>query len=302
MLLLGSRGFIGSNLAVFFTNKHHHVTGCDLVEFSTQNYTYHRVSVLSPDFDSIFLDQPFDFCINASGSGNVSYSIAHPFNDFDSNTVVVAKVLDTIRKYQPLCKYLHISSAAVYGNPKQLPIKEEDNLAPVSPYGFHKLMSEMLCKEYYQLYNLPVAIIRPFSVYGNGLKKQILWDTCQKLNNNNNNNNVSLFGTGRETRDFIHISDLLELIMQVLETSPFECDAYNAGTGTETTIRQIADIFENNFPGSVNISFSGEAKKGDPINWRADISKVTHLGFTAKANLDNAIIHYITWYCNSVNE
>ncbi len=299
ILILGSQGFIGIHLVTFFLSKSYSVTGCDLVEYSTQSFTYHKVSILSPDFDSIFIDQSFEVCINASGSGNVPYSISHPLSDFEANTIAVAKVLDTIRKHNPSCKYVHISSAAVYGNPKQLPIKEDGRLAPLSPYGFHKVMSETICKEYYQLYNLSIAIIRPFSVYGNGLRKQLLWDICQKLHNDKN---ASLFGTGRETRDFLHISDLLQLIMEIVENSLFEYNIYNAATGTETTIRQIADIFEKNFPGQKQISFSGEVKKGDPINWRADISLVTELGFSPKVTLNDSIVDYITWYCNLVNE
>ncbi|MEO8413537.1 MAG: SDR family oxidoreductase [Ginsengibacter sp.] len=292
ILILGSEGFIGKHLVIFFTNKGDEVTGCDIVESSTQNYTYHKLSILSPDFDSLFINQSFDICMNASGSGNVSWSVIHPFNDFELNTVAVAKVLDTIRKYQPICKYIHISSAAVYGNPKELPVKETDTTAPLSPYGFHKLMSETLCREYYELYILPIAIIRPFSVYGNGLKKQLLWDICNKLQRNKS---ISLFGTGGETRDFIHISDLLELTAKIIDNSRFECDVYNAASGTETSVREVAAIFEKNFPGS-EISFSGEQKKGDPANWKATISKVINLGFTPKANLGNSIADYINWY------
>lgn len=299
LLVLGSQGFIGSHFVDFFLDNGYLVTGCDLVEFSEQNYTYHKVSILSPDFDSVFIDQSFDICINASGSGNVPYSISHPLSDFEANTMAVVKVLDTIRKNKPCCKYVHISSAAVYGNPKQLPVTEDVNLAPLSPYGFHKVMSEMVCYEYYQLYNLPIAIIRPFSVYGNRLKKQLLWDICQKLHSNKS---ISLFGTGEETRDFIHISDLVESIMKVIENSQFKCEIYNAASGAETTIRQIADIFEKNFPGQKQISFSGEVKKGDPLNWRADISLITKLGFIPKVRLQKAVVDYITWYQKFVNE
>jgi UDP-glucose 4-epimerase len=299
ILILGSRGFIGSQLATYFNDGQNIATGCDLVEFSASHYNYQKVSILSPDFDSLFLSQSFDVCINASGSGNVPYSMAHPFNDFDLNTVAVAKILDTIRKYQPLCKYLHISSAAVYGNPKRLPIHEDDDIAPLSPYGFHKLMSETLCWEYYQIFHLPIVIIRPFSVYGNGLKKQLLWDICEKLQSNKS---ISLFGTGNETRDFLHISDLTEMINKIVNNSPFECDVYNAATGTETSIRTIADIFEKKFPGAGSISFSGQEKKGDPLNWKADISRIAALGFKANANLEHAIVDYINWYGNKVHE
>jgi len=83
-------------------------------------------------------------------------------------------------KFNNKCKYLHISSAAVYGNPKQLPVKETDNCQPLSPYGWHKWMSELICQEYFRLYNIRSLIVRPFSVYGPGLRKQLFWDLYGK--------------------------------------------------------------------------------------------------------------------------
>ncbi|MBK6479818.1 MAG: SDR family oxidoreductase [Saprospiraceae bacterium] len=112
--------------------------------------------------ESIFRNERFDICINAAGNGSVAFSIGNPKTDFEANTYHVIKILDAIRMYQSECKFLQISSVAVYGNPIKLPINECDNLNPLSAYGFNKLMSEMICKEYHTLYNLPIAIIRPF--------------------------------------------------------------------------------------------------------------------------------------------
>lgn len=299
ILVLGSQGFIGNYIVEFFKNIGEIVTGCDLVEYSGNDYIYHKVSILSSDFDNIISENNFDVCINASGSGNVSYSISHPLSDFDSNTLAVAKVLDTIRKYQPSCKYVHISSAAVYGNPTKLPINEYDVLKPMSPYGYHKYLSEIICKEYFELYNVPVAIIRPFSVYGNRLKKQLIWDICQKLNQIKS---ISLFGTGNETRDFIHVTDLVELISLVIKKGTFKCDIYNGAVGLETSISQIAEVMLKNFPGEKSISFSGEVKKGDPINWRADVELINQLGFVPSAKLDDKLVEYINWYCSLAHD
>ena len=132
VLILGSQGFIGNSLVKHCLAKGYKVTGCDLVEINVLDYNYHKVSVLSSDFDALFGEEKFDVCINASGSGNVSYSMLHPLSDFEYNAAAVVKVLDCIRKYQPSCKYLHISSAAVYGNPKKLPILETDLAEPLS--------------------------------------------------------------------------------------------------------------------------------------------------------------------------
>ena len=259
------------------------MTGCDLVEDTPLGFEYQKLSILSPDFDTLFSKKEFDICINASGSGNVSYSLTNPISDFESNTFVVAKVLDTIRKYQPLCKYLHISSAAVYGNPERLPVKESDALSPLSPYGYHKLMSEQLCTEYHHLYNLSVAVIRPFSVYGNGLKKQLLWDICKKLSQNDKIPVYLVPVMKPMATSFLHISDLCELINVIIDKCAFDGGVYNAATGIEISIREIANIFEGYFPGKKQISFSGENKVGDPVNWRADISRIANAGFQPKS-------------------
>ena len=88
----------------------------------------------------------------------------------------------------------------------------------------------------------------------------------------------------------------------IIDKSPFECNVYNAANGTETEIKQIAKFFVDHFPGKKKISFSGELKKGDPLNWKADISKVKQLGFMAESNLENNVIDYINWFCSLPNE
>ena len=293
LLVLGAQGFIGRNLVKFFLDNRNEVVGFDLVEYSEANYPYYKISILSSDFESLISNYKFDVCINASGSGNVSYSMTHPLSDFEANTRTVMKVLDTIRKNQPACKYVHISSAAIYGNPAHLPIDESVMPCPLSPYGYHKWMSEIVCREYSELFSLPIAIIRPFSVYGPGLKKQLLWDISHKFQDGDL---ITMFGTGDETRDFIHIDDLLSLIDIIVKSSPFKCDIYNAASGIETSIREVAYIFSSYFNNSKKVVFSGTKREGDPINWRANVSKVDGLGFTYKVQLSTGIFDYIKWF------
>lgn len=293
ILILGSHGFIGSNLVSHLVANGHNVTGCDLMEHVSRGYNYQKVSVLSPDFDTLFLNHRYDVCINAAGSANVPFSIDHPISDFEANTMSVAKVLDTIHKYQPTCRYVHISSAAVYGDPEEFPVKETCRIAPLSPYGYHKWMSEILCREYYKLYHLPVVILRPFSVYGNGLTKQLFWEICQKLRENDY---IRLYGTGKESRDFIHIKDLCVIIEKVIRNSSFEADVYNAASGIETPIQEIGELFKSMYPGNKQIYFTSEVKPGDPANWKADISKIERFGFSASISLEKGIRDYIDWF------
>ena len=295
IMIIGSEGFIGSNLRNYFIDKGENVFGADILEVPAGAvYTYIKVSRLSAQWEEVLAHTDFDVCINAAGSGNVSYSVTHPVIDFEANTLDVIRILDSLRKYQPSCRYLHISSAAVYGNPAELPVKESAALAPVSPYGFHKMMSEIICKEYSTLFEMAAAIIRPFSVYGIGLKKQLLWDTCKKLMSSDD---ITLFGTGEETRDFIHISDFVSVIGLLLQNGSFTGTVYNVASGTETAVRDIAAVFEKQY--GKKITFSGERKPGDPVHWKADITSIKKIGFEPKADLEQHVTEYIRWFGES---
>ena len=292
-LILGSGGFIGSHLVAHFTRIGWEVEGCDLSEYHAPGYRYYKQSVLSPDFESMFAAGGYDLVINASGSGNVGYSVQHPYSDFEANSIVVARALDVIRKHRPACRFLQFSSAAVYGNPAQLPVRETDAVQPLSPYGYHKLISEELCRSYHQLYQLQIAVLRPFSVYGNGLMKQLLWDICSRLERGEE---IRLFGTGDETRDFIHINDLMLVVEQVVIRSPFRMDIYNTAAGIEVPVSKIAELLLRSYGGTQKISFSGESKPGDPLHWKADISRLQALGFSPAVALEEGIQQYVAWF------
>lgn len=293
ILIIGSEGFIGNNLVRYFLQAGYAVGGADLFETASQKYEYFRVSRLSPEWEDVLSAHQFDFCINVAGSANVPYSIIHPFLDFEANVLDTIRILDVIRRRNPKCKYLCISSAAVYGDPQTLPVTEAADKSPLSPYGWHKLMAEQICQEYFQIYGISTAIIRPFSVYGNGLRKQLLWDICTKLKKSDS---ITLFGTGNESRDFIQIKDFCRLSDCVLRNAVFQSDIFNAASGIETSIRDVARIFEQRYHGKKVISFTKETRSGDPINWHADISKVKSLGFAPSVSLKTGVEEYINWY------
>jgi len=292
ILIVGSEGFIGSHCASHFLSKDHQVIGLDLFEQSTGHYRYIKVSRLSPEFDEIFEKESFDLVINAAGSGNVPYSMQHPVSDFEANCLDTIRILDAIRKHHQHAKYIHLSSAAVYGNPEKLPVKEEDRLQPLSAYGWHKLMSEHLCREYTQIYSLKTAILRPFSVYGEGLKKQLFWDLFQK---SKQGTSVSLIGTGKESRDFIHVSDLAKAIDCISEKSPLNGEAYNLASGRETTIADAVSTFFQAMQLKPSLEFNGVTRSGDPLNWRADISRLSHLGFVPAVDLNSGMQRVAKW-------
>ena len=292
IIIIGSEGFIGSHLVTYFIKKGWDISGIDLVDHPRQKYSYTKISRLSPEFDELFGKNQFDICINAAGNGNVSFSVEHPVMDFEANVLDTIKLLDTIKRFNPSCKYMHLSSAAVYGNPRQLPVREDDYCEPVSPYGWHKLISENICKEYYQIYNIPTIILRPFSVYGPGLRKQLIWDLYAKLKASSE---VILFGTGEESRDFIYIEDLVIAIHIIIEKAIFNAPCYNIACGEEITIENICYLFNSFLDATRNIRFNQEIRKGDPINWRANINKLKELGFSPTVKLEDGLRQTFEW-------
>jgi len=294
ILILGSEGFIGNHLVEFYKKVNWEVHGADLFEVSTHPYRYHKISRLSPEYDEILQSTIFDLCINAAGSGNVPYSVTHPVSDFEANALDTVRILDGLRKFQPQCCYLHISSAAVYGNPIQIPVHEESRLNPISPYGWHKLISESICKEYHSVFKVRVAIVRPFSVYGPGLRKQLFWDLAKKCQTSSDQI-IDLWGSGNESRDFIFIDDLIAAFNVIINSSHFQADVYNVGTSVETSVFQVSKMFVGLFNSSIKIKFSNSVREGDPQNWCADISRIQKLGFDPQVSLKDGIQKVILW-------
>ncbi len=296
ILVVGSRGFIGQNVKRHFEEK-----GDEVYSVTTsqdENQKSFQVEKLDPDYLSIFKKHEFDIVINASGSKGVGFSWENTFEDHLMNVTVNSRLLQAIVDTNQNPKFLHFSSAAVYGNPKSLPIKEDFKTEPISPYGFHKLQAETLLKEYHDLYDLQTVNLRVFSAYGPGLRKQLLWDVFQKIVKAGDGP-ITLYGTGNESRDFIYIEDILQAIDLILEKASFQGEVFNIANEKEVQISEIVSRFLEALNKDNEIIFGGEEKKGDPINWKADISKLKDLGYQQKNELKEGLIKYSKWIENA---
>lgn len=290
ILIIGSKGFIGSHCVDYFEFKGFEVFQADINVSSESNY--YQIETHNSDFSLPFKENQFDVCINASGSAHVGFSFENPSKDFELNVVNVQKIVVAIRDYNPNCKFINFSSAAVYGNPQFLPITENSICKPLSPYGFHKLQSELLLTEYHKFFGLNTCSLRVFSAYGPRLRKQLFWDLYQKAIKSDF---ISLFGTGNETRDFIYIDDLLQIMDLVIENSSFQGSIYNVASQAETTIAEAAQIFTNEFCPEKQIVFTCEVKVGDPNNWHADMEILKKYGFKPQYDLSLGLKKYAEW-------
>lgn len=289
ILVVGAGGFIGSHLSTFLAAKHEVFT-CSL---SGQGTARHRVlDPDAPDFVGILSELRPDICINCSGAANVSASFLSPLRDFDLNVARVVQLLDAIRTSGVDTRFMHLSSAAIYGNPAVQPVAESALAAPLSPYGHHKRLAELACAEYTRLFSVPTLSLRIFSAYGPRLRKQIFWDIFQKWKANGH---VELFGTGAESRDFIFIADLCRAIQCLLEAGTFDGRGVNVGSGRSVTIRDSAALLLANLSPTAEVHFSGNERKGDPEQWCADIVQLRSCGFEPEYDISAGLKETAQW-------
>lgn len=276
ILIIGSKGFIGTHaLEAFSNHDDYNAFGCDVVvDYDAKDYFL--IDAGNSDFNAVFSETVFDVCINCSGAANVSDSISNPTRDFHLNTVNVFKILDAIRHSNPTCALINLSSAAVYGNPISLPVEESFDTQPISPYGWHKLQSEIICKEFSEQFEIKTVSLRVFSVYGPRLQKQLFWDLYKKTKQDED---ILLWGTGAESRDFIYVTDLVSIFFLLIESDSYNGDVINIGNGEEVLISDAVKKFYGLFDKKIPYTFNGNSRAGDPNNWKADISKLEAIGY-----------------------
>lgn len=232
-----------------------------------------------------------DALIHCAGSGSVAASLADPLADFSANVATLAETLDFCRLHAPACRIVVPSSAAVYGEADS-PIREDAPLRPISPYGVHKRMAEDLCRSYASNYGLHIAIARLFSVYGPGLRKQLLWDACRKAASGD----FSFQGTGRESRDWLHVADAARLLHLLADVASPVCPIFNGGSGVGASVAEITGFIGHAWEPGLTPEFTGATRAGDPTVYLASCEKVRQTGFEPRIPLQEGLLEYVRWF------
>lgn len=228
-----------------------------------------------------------------AGGASVGASLADPTLDFEKTVGGSQCLLEWLRYDAPTAKVVVASSAAVYGGGHGDAIGLDAPKRPCSPYGEHKLAVENLCRAHSDAYGREVAIVRFFSVYGAGLRKQLLWDIGCKLAKTGSAN---LGGTGEELRDWIEISDAVRLLEMAGEHASVSVPIFNGATGTGTAVRSIATGLAAALGCRQDaISFSGVRRPGDPVDLVARADSLMP-GFRPNVSLAAGIDRYASWF------
>ena len=233
-----------------------------------------------------------DVLVQCAGSGSVAGSLTEPLHDFSRNVGTTIAALEFVRLYAPNCRFVLPSSAAVYGAVADLPIRVDAPLRPISPYGVHKLICEQVTQSYSIHFGVAATVIRLFSVYGPGLRKQLLWDACRKLVADN-----AIFGgTGYEERDWLHVEDAADLLAVAADHASTACPIVNGGTGVSTDIRAIVSVLRAELAPNANVVFNGSRRDGDPDCYRADVTLPNQWKWQPQHVLGEQVRQYAAWF------
>ena len=296
ILITGAKGFLGSNTARYFKNLGYLTYGLghgDLLvdECSETGLDYWYKSNICIDAIKE-INVVFDVIVHCGGSGSVGFSVEYPYDDFKKTVDGTLEVLEYIRIYNPNTHLIYPSSPAVQGECIDEPIKESYVGKPASPYGYHKKIAEDLCQSYSSKYDLKISIVRLFSVYGNGLKKQLLWDACSKIKNKKIE--TIFWGTGDETRDFIHIDDVVKIFEKLLYVEN-KYMVINGGTGEKTSIKSVVNKIKKLLNSETKIRFNQQIDEGNPIYYRASTEKLKKILNSDMKTVDKGFAEYVNW-------
>jgi UDP-glucose 4-epimerase len=294
----GARGFIGHRLALHLRDQglavcgigHGHLPAeswpqAGLVKWSNSEITAEALGHLASE-----TGVP-DLVFHLAGGSAVGASLSAPFEDFTRTTDTTARLLEWLRTHSPRSKLVVASSAAVYGDTDGAPAEESRRPAPVSPYGYHKWMMEQLCHEYSRVFGLETAVLRMFSVYGEGLRKQLLWDCAVKLAADVES--IQLGGTGEELRDWIHVDDAAAMMLHVARLASVNCEIFNGGSGIPVRVRDIVALLSKSLQRTARAEFSGISRRGDPV---------VLVGISCRVPIDIGIQRYADWFKHARNE
>ena len=302
VLVTGGAGFIGSHLVEALVEKGAEVTVIDSsAQGSSGNLKgcladidYHRVDVLGLEVQDLIARRGFHLIYHLASNSSVPSSVEDPGADLSFNTLATFRLLETLRRRSPETRLVYFSSAAVYGSPREVPFDETAPLAPISPHGVSKLAADRYVSVFSHLYGIKAAILRPFSVYGPRLRRQVVHDLIKKVDGNPDE--LRILGDGSQIRDFCYVDDVVNAALITAAMGQFGGEVYHVASGIGCSIGELARLICDVMGARPRFVFAGTARSGEPQEWVADIAKLKALGYSPRVDLPDGISRTYKWY------
>ncbi len=299
VLVTGGAGFIGSHVVDTLINRGYDVKILDNMSTGKlSNISGHwskgMVELVEGDIRNLELLKKtvhdVSIVFHTAAITSVPFSVKNPELTVDVNVGGTVKLLASAIEAK-VEKFIFVSSCAVYGDPRFLPVKETHPTSPISPYAESKMVAEHFTMGFSQRQLIKSVVLRLFNVYGprQGVNEYSgvitrFFDCCKK------GLPLTIYGDGSQTRDFIHVQDVADALLNASELKDAEGQTFNIGSGKPTSIQQLAqEAFKIN--NSLPKVIYDKPRSGDIRHSFADISKAQQLlKFEPKYTLENGLL------------
>lgn len=280
VLITGGAGFIGSHLVEKLVKNKDYIVVLDNFglyyepEIKRKNL---KILLTKPNFklitgdirDSSLLKKIFsnytpDSVVHLAAKVGVRNSLIYPREYADVNILGTINLLEMVRNNR-VKNFIFSSSSSIYGSNKKLPFSEDDSVNDqLSPYAVSKRSAELYCEMYSSLYNIPITILRLFTVYGPRQRPDLA--VSKFIRKITNNEEIEIYGDGTTTRDFIYIDDVIEGMFKVLD-NPSAFEIINLGSSNPITINSLITYLEK---------IIGEKAKKKYLSFCKEDMRITH--------------------------
>jgi UDP-glucose 4-epimerase len=304
----GGAGFIGCHLVERLVREGEEVTVLDNLSTGRKENLQHVLAENGMRFvDGDIRDketvrscvEDADRVVHLAAIASVPYSLRKPSETHDVNVEGTLNVLQACHEHG-IGKLVYASSCAVYGEPRFIPVTEEHQFSATSPYAESKIASEAYCQIFREKHHLQTICLRAFNVYGaNQYNSDYGGVITQFIERLKKQQAPIIYGDGEQSRDFIHVDDVVETITRIIRTPNDSDGTYNLGSGRATTINQLVRILQRIIGDEDFNPVYAPPRLGDIRHSQADIGKArSHLGFEPLTSLEKGLERLVSAQTN----
>ena len=309
ILLTGGNGFLGTYLIEIFSKynenlkKKINVTVLD--KTYKKNHSLNEINFVKKDVsEPFYFKKNFDFVIHAAGIASPFYYRKKPIETIEVTIQGIKNCLRIAKKCK--AKLIYFSTSEIYGNPEKFSVPTNENyngnvssIGPRACYDESKRLGETFCYIYNSYYKVHTNIIRPFNVYGPGMKQNDYRIFPNFISNILNKKQLKIYGSGNQTRTYCYVTDAIEGFLRVMALGKSGA-VYNIGNNKpEISVKGIVKILKkisNNKINSKVVDYPKSYPDDEPLRRCPDISKAKKdLNFSPKIDLETGLNKYLVW-------
>ena len=310
-MITGGAGFIGSNLAIKLVELEANVTIIDsfIPEYGgnlfnlepIKNEVKLNISDVRDEHSMKYLIKDQDYLLNLAGQTSHIDSMNDPYADLEINAKAQLSILEACKRYNPAIKIVFASTRQIYGKPQYLPVDESHPLYPVDVNGINKMAGEWYHIVYNDVYKIRSVVLRLTNTYGPRMRVKDARQTFLGIwiKNVIEGNKISVFGDGKQIRDFNYVDDVVNAILLSAQSDNVNGMIFNLGADDPINLQDTAKLMiEISDKASYElVPFPAERKVIDIGNYYADYKKIkSKLGWQPKESLKDGLKLTIDFY------